>query len=468
MMSALRIPGAVVLVACATEPAGPSLRVPPTIEAVAVAASSHNVLSVIVSVSVRNADSVAVRFRLADVAAADDSATPAVATVDDSAMAVIVPVFGLLPSRRYVLRTLAYGADGVAESDSLEITTGELPSDLPRYSASGSDPSTGFVVFAAGMYGLVIDNTGRVVWYRRFPNGPGLSFMAEPNGRYVARPGTSDPSQIGSWVEVDPLGNFTRTLGCAGNLQSRPHDLISELDGSYWLLCDKVRTMDLTAEGGVATARVTGTDVQHVSSGGALLFSWSPFDHFAITDGEPSDRIGPTVNWTHGNALDLDVDGNLIVSFRNLSEVTKINTVSGAVIWRMGGRRNQFAFLDSPNPPFTGQHSARVVARGSLIVLDNMGTPGESRAEAYKVDETAMTARLERAYFSFPGVVTQIGGSAQSLPGGRTLASFGTAGRVEEYDSTGRVIWRIDGNAGYVFRAERIRSLYAPGVGTKR
>lgn len=46
--------------------------------------------------------------------------------------------------------------------------------------------------------------------------------------------------------------------------------------------------------------------------------------------------------------------------------------------------------------------------------------------------------------------------------------SFGTAGRVEEYDATGRVVWRIEGNAGYVFRAQRIRSLYAPGVGTAR
>jgi hypothetical protein len=65
-------------------------------------------------------------------------------------------------------------------------------------------------------------------------------------------------------------------------------------------------------------------------------------------------------------------------------------------------------------------------------------------------------------------VVTEIGGSVQDVAGGRTLVSFGTAGRVEEYDAAGRVTWRIDGNAGYIFRAQRIRSLYAPGVGTPR
>jgi len=39
---------------------------------------------------------------------------------------------------------------------------------------------------------------------------------------------------------------------------------------------------------------------------------------------------------------------------------------------------------------------------------------------------------------------------------------------VEEYDAAGNVMWRIEGDAGYVFRAQRIRSLYEPGVGTAR
>jgi len=456
---------AVLIPACVKEPVAPSLRVAPTIDAASVAANSDNALSAVVSVRVRRADSVAVRFHLSDVASAGDSITPAVQIAGDAAA---ISMLGLLPARRYGLRAVAYWAGGSVLGDVIELTTGVLPSDLPHYSASGVDPSPGYVVFAAGMYGLVIDNTGRVVWYHRFPNGPGLAFMAQPNGRYVARPTTPDPTDVDPWAELDPLGNITRTLGCALGLQPRPHDLISERDGSYWLMCDEVRTMDLTAAGGIAEARVTGTAVQHVSAAGTLLFHWSPFDHFAITDGEPSDRTGANVNWTHGNALDFDVDGNLIVSFRNLGEITKIDAVSGAVIWRMGGRRNQFTFLDSPFPAFSGQHSARVSSPNALVILDNLGSPGESRAERYTMDEAARTARLAHSYSSIPGVVTQIGGSVQDLSAGRTLVSFGTAGRVEEYDAAGRVMWAIVGNAGYVFRAQRIRSLYAPGVGTAR
>jgi hypothetical protein len=406
-----------------------------------------------------------VRFRLSDVSTAADSVTPAVQSLKDSAL---VPVLGLLPGRRYTLRTVAYGPGGTAIGDAVDLTTGGLPSDIPKYTASGSDPSPGYVVFAAGMYGLVIDNTGRIVWYRHFPNGPGLNFMAEPNGRFAARPATPDPNDIEPWLELDPLGNITRTLNCALGLQSRFHDLISQTDGGYWLLCDETRTMDLTSNGGVAVARVTGTAVQHISAAGALLFHWSPFDHFAITDLDPADRTGSNVNWTHGNAIDFDVDGNLIISFRSLEEITKINVTTGAVMYRMGGRRNQFTFPDSPMPPFSRQHGARMSGPGVLLMLDNVGNPFESRAERYAVDEVTRTARLMQSYGSTPGVVTQIGGSVQSLPGGRTLVSFGTAGRVEEYDSTGRGVWRIDGDAGYVFRAQRIQSLYKPGVGTSR
>ena len=461
----LLLGAAVLLVACVNEPAAPGAAIAPTIGIPAVKANVHNTLSAVVAVRVRNADSAAVQFHLDDAPLAGDSISAVVHTLGDS---VAIPALGLLPARRYALSVVAYGTGGSVVGGAVKFTTDALPQDLPQYVASGSDPSPGYVVFAAGVYGVVIDNTGRVVWYRRFPEGPGLNFMAQPNGRYVARPTTSDPTDVESWLELDPLGNVTRTFGCARGLQSRFHDVIGERDGSYWLMCDETRTMDLSGIGGMASALVSGTVVEHIGASGTLLFHWTAFDHFAITDLDPADRAGANVNWTHGNALDFDADGNLIVSFRNLGEITKIHSQTGAVMWRMGGRRNQFAFLDTPSPAFLRQHSVRASAPDGIILLDNVGNSSESRVERYSVNEAARVARQTQSYGSMPGVVTQIGGSVQNLPGGRTLVSFGTAGRVEEFNAAGQRVWRIDGNPGYVFRAQRIRSLYAPGVGTPR
>ena len=451
--------------ACVHEPAGLGSFAAPEFVHERVAAGPHNVLSLIVTAGVRHADSVAVRLAVMDAGAGEDIVTAAVAVRADS---VRVPVLGLRPDRAYLLHAVAWGPGGTATGSVLPAMTGSLPSDLPSWAAGGPDPSPGFVVFAAVSYGVVIDNTGRIVWYRRFPNGPGLNFMTQPTGHYVVRPPTPDPTDVEPWLELDALGDVTRTLGCARGLPSRFHDLISEPDGSYWILCDETRAMDLSPLGGMSAARVTGTVVQHVSADGALMFEWSAFDHFELTDLDSAERRGANVNWTHGNALDFDADGNLILSFRSLGEITKINAQTGEIVWRMGGRRNQFTFLDTPVPAFSRQHSVRATGPGRLLLLDNVGDPGQSQAERYVVDESDRSARLVQWRAAGPGRVTVIGGSVQDLPDGRMLAAFGTAGRVEEYDAAGRVVWSITGDAGYVFRAQRIQSLYAPGAGSAR
>jgi hypothetical protein len=364
------------------------------------------------------------------------------------------------------VQAVAFNDCTTASGPVLSFTTGSLPADLPKFSVSGVDPSPGYVTFAAGNYGIAIDNTGRVVWYHRFPNGPGLNFQPQPNGRYTARPPTANAGEVAKWVEIDPLGHVTRTLACAEGLPPRLHDLLAESNGSYWLMCDRIQTVDLSSSGGPSQARVMGTSVQHISASGELLFDWSPFDHIEVDlrDVDGSDRIANPINWTHGNAFDLDSDGNLLLSLRNLNEIMKVNTRTGAVMWRMGGSRNQFDFVNIPLPAFARQHGLRSTGSGRLQLLDNLGDPRGSRAERYEYDEKMRTVRQIASVASSAGVIALIGGTTQSLPGGRALVSFGNGGSVEEFNAAGNVTWKIDGNAGYVFRAQRIRSLYRPGV----
>lgn len=444
-------------------PLDPGVCLAPSVSGVAVAPNPTNVLSVFVTGDVREADSIVVRFATA---AGLSGSTPGFVPNGDSAVAFVL---GLLPATEYGAQLVAFNRCGMTESHAAPFTTGTLPSDLPAYTASGSAPSPGYVVFAAGKYGVVIDNAGRVVWYHRFASGPGLNFQAQPDGRYAARP-PNVTGDVGTWVEIAPDGSTTRSLGCAHGFQPRMHDLIAEPDGSYWLMCDETRTMDLSAQGASQQARVMGTDVEHRSATGDILFEWSPFDHFSVDLGvlDSVDRYGPIVNWTHGNAIDIDADGNLLVSFRNLSEVTKVDIRTGAVPWRMGGKHNEFLFVNSESPAFAHQHGLRADGRGRILLLDNLGDPLGSHAERYEIDESRQIARLSASYGSPAGIVAQIGGSAQTLANGHTLVSFGNGNGVEEYDSAGNMVWHLQGNTGYVFRAQRIHSLYQPGVGDPR
>ena len=424
---------------------------------------STNVLRAFVSAGVHGADSVVVRF---GVGISLDAATPALVPDADT---VLAPVLGLEPARAYSAQLVAYSACGTTTSDRLTFTTGALPADLPVYTAEGPAPAPGFVVFAAGRYGIVVDNTGRVVWYHRFADGPGLNFQAQPDGRYAARPPTA-ANVPGVFVEIDPSGRVARTLGCARGLQARMHDMIAQPDGSYWLICDETRTLDLSAQGGSATARVLGGGVQHLSAAGDVLFDWSPFDHLAVQLSilDPVDRDAAVVNWTHTNSLDLDAGGNLLLSFRNLNEVATIDTRTGDVLWRLGGTYNQFTVENGDTPPFLHQHGVRAIGVNGVQLLDNLGDASGSRAERYEIDDLDRIASLRVAYRSAAGLVAQIGGSTQTLAGGHTLVSYGNGNGVEEYDLSGSVAWRLTGKTGYIFRAQRIRSLYAPGVGDPR
>ena len=424
-------------------------------------ANELNVLSLLLDVRTQSADSVKIRYGANGL----DSVTPSFIIDADTARAFVL---GLRPSTTYSISVVAYNDCGSTTIERGTFSTGQLPEDIAVYQSSGSDPAPGYIVFAAGNYGLVADNTGRIVWYRRFPNGPGLNFQAQPNGRFAARP-VADPGKPGAFVEVAPTGEITRTLGCAKSLSPRMHDLIAQNDGSYWLLCDETRTVDLTSQGR-EDAKVTGTSVQHVSSSGELLFEWSPFDHLEIDLSvlKPEDFNGSSINWTHGNAIDLDGDGHLLVSYRNLNEVIKINTRTGAILWRLGGNHNDFRFENITGSPFSRQHGARALGTDGVILLDNLGEPSFSRAERYAVDEVSREARILQSCGYSAGLIAQIGGSAQLVADSHILVSFGNGAGVKEYDSSGRVVWQLDGNPGYVFRAQRISSLYSPGMGDPR
>ena len=413
-----------------------------------------NALSARLFLRLQFAESVAVRYGLTG--GTLDSMTPAVIVRDDTAT---VSIFGLLASRDYQLQPVLYGTGQSVTAAAHSFATDKLPDDLPTFLASGADPSPGFVVFATQFYGVIIDNTGRVVWYKRFDVGAGLGFMPTELGTFVAKPVTRAPDDVESWIELDINGRELRSMPCAGGLVARPHDIIVLADRSYWLMCDDVRTLDLSNQGGHPNARVTATAVQHVDASGTLLFQWTPFEHFDITDLEPQLRSMPNVNWTHGNAITLDSDGNLVVSFRNLNEVTKIDTRNGSVLWRLGGVRNQFSLSPTVSQPFFRQHGVRV-GSGEVFLLDNLGEESSSRVERYALSPASRTASLVQVANPVQPMVGSLGGSVQRLPGNRLLVSYGNAAHVAEYDTSGAVVWRIEGNPGYVFHAQRISSLY--------
>ena len=113
--------------ACADDPTSqPAAHAPPAphIDAASVAANPNNVLSAVVAVTARDADSVLVAIRRGGVSAPVEAFTPAFHLRDDT---VTVPVLGLFPASDYAFTVVAYGAGGIVLGESLTLTTGALP-----------------------------------------------------------------------------------------------------------------------------------------------------------------------------------------------------------------------------------------------------------------------------------------------------------------------------------------------------
>ncbi len=408
----------------------------------AVESIAENVLAAAVVVRAEAFDSASIEYQPS--AGGMASSTPAVGFAGDTL--VRVPVLGLDTATAYTFRvilTLAGSADRVV--DSLPFTSGSLPAWIPVIGTLGTSAEAGYLALSLPDGAVTVDNTGRVVWYHHSPNGTLNSFQAHPIGSYTLL-GTG-PLETEFRV-LNALGEQTGTLACAGR-PTRFHDLLIAPGGDAWVLCDETRTMDLSALGGVATAAVTATVVQHLDPAGALLWEWNAFDHFAMTDLPAADRSGPAVNFTHGNGIGFDSDSNLILGFRSLSEVTKVNRTTGAVIWRFGGLANEFTLIGDPKGSFDRQHGVRWAGPGQVQLLDN-GLSAPSRLVRYLVDPVALTATMQWEFIDAPTTYTNVGGTTQYHPDGHGTVSFGRAGRVIEVEGAGSKVWELTGTGGDV------------------
>ncbi len=165
----------------------------------------------------------------------------------------------------------------------------------------------------------------------------------------------------------------------------------------------------------------------------------------------------------HLNSIDLTADGNLLVSARNTWTVYKIDRASGAIIWRLGGKRNDFR--RGPGVHFAWQHDARAHPNNVVTIFDDEGDPPEakqSRGLVLEVDEAARTATLVHAY-THPrrGLLAGSQGSVQLLANGDVFVGWGAEPFYTEYRADGTVV--LD---GHILGAQSYRALRFPWVGT--
>jgi len=444
-------------IGCGDGPFGPIDPGPPepqperTYDGALLTPSSANVNSAAIDVAAMGYPAVRLRLRTAG---EPDDTTPPYPIVGGHAEA---SALGMLAEHDYSIDVLLVDGATIDSVDTIEHATGPLPDWIPDVGANGEPADDGLIGLAHPIGAFIVDNQGRVRWYVTSEDPVLNNFMAHPSGEYTLF-GTADG--IRQYRLLDERGEVLRRIGCVGR-GTRFHEIRIMAGGDYWAMCDHPIPTDLSALGGLPDAVVTWTTIQHVSAGGSLLFEFDPSEHFSLDDIDPATIPGTTnLNITHGNAIAFDTDGGVLASWRSLNEITKFDPEANEVMWRLGGRANQFT-IDDPTRTFARQHGLRVVGPGEIQFLDN-GMSAPSRLVHYMIDEQAMTATLTLEYVDAAGAFTFVGGTTDVLAAGRSMVSFGMAGKVAEVDASGSKTFELTGLEGeYIFRSFRIPSLYA-------
>ncbi len=282
---------------------------------------------------------------------------------------------------------------------------------------------------------MILDKYGNTVYYRVFMNG-GIAattadFKLQPNGLM-----SFYSPVLGRFYLMDSTFTVVDSVVAINGFDTDTHELQILPDGHYLILGRETRTMDLRGYHwfgpnhnlpGSATAQVTGVVVQELDQNKNLVFEWKGHDEFSFGDVDSVWLSSPSnVDWTHSNALERDYDGNILLSSRHLNEITKINRLNGNIIWRLGGKNNDFTFVND-TVGFTGQHDIRRHADGHISLWDNgqFTDPPVGRALEYVLDETDMTAQVVFGYIQDSGMFSYAMGNHQRLTGNDHFLTYG-------------------------------------------
>jgi Arylsulfotransferase (ASST) len=287
---------------------------------------------------------------------------------------------------------------------------------------------------------LIIDNRGRVVWFMPVDRRGVTDFRVQ---RYRGKPvltwwrgKSQDDKRLGRYSISDASYRLITYVRPGNGLAGDMHEFtITPRNTALMTLSHRVR---------VKTRNVLEGAFQEVDiRTGRVLFEWHSVGHVALTESYYRLPRNPdkTYDYFHINTIEIDRDGNYLVSARNTHTIYKIDRRTGMVIWRLGGKRSDFEL--GRGVRFGWQHDVRRQQDGTLTLFDNEAAPKlrrQSRGLVLRVDERRRTVSLVHSFVHSPPLVAVDQGNMQKLPDGNYLVGWGHQPYVTEFGPHGKTL----------------------------
>jgi len=359
---------------------------------------------------------------------------------------------------------------GKYTSRNKSIQDNNLPEDFPELTVEVLNSPSGeghYFIAPFGYWGwfpdatpyLVIhDTTGVPVHYKRLDHEP-YDFKLNKNGLLSF--------YYNNWPEsknyvMDKSFNIVDGYVMQNGYGSDFHEFFMLENGHAFVMDYDPQIIDMSqyVTGGAEDAIVIGWVFQELDTDKNVVFQWRSWDHYEILDAEGYvDLTASSIDLVHGNSIEVGPDDNLLLSPRNLNEITKIDRNTGEIIWRLEGNNNMFEFIND-TLHFSWQHDARILADGNLSLFDNGSyhpEPQFSSTIVYDLDEENLTATLVRRLRTDPDAFGLIMGNAQEISNGNLVTGWGSGvPGITEFNTEGEIA------AEYYFESINYRAYRFP------
>jgi hypothetical protein len=288
---------------------------------------------------------------------------------------------------------------------------------------------------------LIVDNYGNVVWFLPMESRGITDFRVQRyRGRRVLtwwRSRSADGDDLGRYSIYDSSYRLVKHVRPGNELVGDMHEFrITSRNTALMTLSHKVRVKGrLVLEGSFQELDL---------STGRVVFEWHSIDHVRLVESYYSLPGNPNgiYDYFHINSIDVDNDGNFIVSARNTHTIYKISRQTGKILWRLGGKRSDFEL--GKGVRFAWQHDARRQPNGTLTLFDNSAGPKvrrQSRGLVLRLDMKRMRATLVRTFVHHPPIVAVDQGNMQRLPNGHVFVGWGHQPYFTEFGPRGETLF---------------------------
>lgn len=351
-----------------------------------------------------------------------------------------------------------------------------LPSDFPEIFTTVLEPGVStdplYVNLANRTSGFIaiLDNYGVPYFFLKDDN-PVFDFkIHEATGEHSYMRYTGELNEWarrdGEAVILDEDLEEVERVTTVGLNHTDIHDFLILPNNELLLLSYNGILRDLSSYGLTTEELVEDSVIQIIDRATrTVLFEWNSWDDIPFDDQTTEEIRG---EYVHVNSAIVDTDGNLILSLRGVSQVVKVSRPGGQVLWKLGGKSNQFTFINDPFSQLCGQHKATRLENGNLLLFDNgqncwpidPARGDHTRIVEYRLDEQNLEAELVWSYTQ-EETYSRAQGSAQRLANGNTLIGWGFAPDflVSEVSEDGTKLFELvaaeEGPQIFVYRAFR-------------